>query len=153
MRRLSVIFASCCGAGYAPLAPGTAGAAVGLVLVFLLKGEPFYLYAGAAFVLFFLGVKASTVSEEAFGEKDSPRIVIDEAVSMMITMASLPLNAFTVVTGFVLTRFLDIVKPFPAGRLQRLRGGWGVMMDDVVAGVYSNLLLRIVWFLWIEKGL
>ena len=142
MRKAAVIFATCFGAGYAPLAPGTAGAAVGLIPVFLLARWPF-LYCAATAVLFFAGVASSSVAEEEFGEKDSPRIVIDEAVSMLITFAGMPLTGFAVAGGFVLNRLLDIFKPFPAGRLQKLGGGWGVMLDDLASAIYSNIFLRI----------
>ncbi len=149
MKKLSFLLATCCGAGLAPLAPGTAGAAVGLIPVLILCRWPIP-YTIAALVLFFMGVRASTVMEGSLGEKDSPRIVIDEAVSIMITFAYLPLTGAVILVGFILNRFLDIVKPFPAGRVQTLKGGWGVMMDDFVSGVYSNLILRLIWILYLK---
>lgn len=141
-KRLAVLAATCGGAGYCPFAPGTAGAAVGLVPVLLLSAHPLA-YAAAAVALFAAGIAASSAAEREWGRKDPPRIVIDEAASMMITFAGLPLSPWTVAAGFALNRVLDIVKPFPAGRMQDLRGGWGVMMDDAVAGLYANLLLRL----------
>lgn len=147
MRKTALLLATCFGAGYAPLAPGTVGAAVGLIPAVALAGWPLA-YAGAACLLFFLGVRASTIAGEILGEKDSPRIVIDEAASMMITLAGLPITGLTVACGFVLNRLLDIVKPFPAGRAERLNGGWGVMTDDLVAGIYSNILVRLILYIW-----
>lgn len=151
MKKLAILAATCCGAGYAPCAPGTAGAAVGLIPVLLLSGRPLVLAAAAA-ALFLAGVAAGTAAEKAFGEKDPPRVVIDEAVSVMITFAWIPLTAWTLVTGFVLNRVLDIVKPFPADRIQALRGGWGIMMDDLVAGLYANLAIRLGLALLALKG-
>jgi len=143
MKKLALLVASCGGMGYAPFAPGTVGAAVGLIPVFLLVRHP-ALYGVTVIVLFFVGVYASTIAETVLGVKDSPRIVIDEAVSTMITFAFLRLTVAGVIIGFILNRVLDILKPFPARSIQSARGGWGVMLDDVVSAVYSNLLLRLI---------
>jgi phosphatidylglycerophosphatase A len=145
VKKLAVIIATCFGAGYAPLAPGTAGAAVGLIPTLLLAPWP-VIYFLAAAVLFFTGVAASGVAEAEFRENDSPRIVIDEAASIMLTFAGIPLIGWTIIAGFFFNRFLDIVKPYPAGRVQRIAGGWGIMLDDLVAGIYSNLILRIALY-------
>jgi len=141
LKKLAVVLATCFGAGYAPFAPGTAGAAVGLVPVYVLAPWPAG-YCGAAGLLVCVGIAASGVAAASCKEKDSHRIVIDEAASIMLTFAGIPLAWPVVLTGFLLNRALDIVKPFPAGRAQRLPGGWGIMLDDVVAGVYANLFLR-----------
>ena len=151
MRNLYLRLATCGGAGFAPLAPGTVGAAVGLIPVLILNEWPL-IYLVIACVLFFLGVKASSLAEEKFGERDSSKIVIDEAVSIMITFIGHSITLPTICIGFIANRVLDIVKPFPAGRAERLSGGWGVMMDDLVAGVYSNLILWVVWYLWLKNG-
>lgn len=144
MKKAAILFATCFGAGYAPLAPGTAGAAAGLLPVLILARWP-WIYGIVAVFLFLAGVWASSIAEESFGQHDSPRIVIDEAVSAMVTFAGLSLTPMTLFLGFVLNRFLDIVKPFPAGSVQRVGGGWGIMLDDLVAGIYSNIILRIIW--------
>lgn len=143
---MAILFATCFGAGYAPLAPGTAGAAAGLLPALLLARWP-WIYGIVAAFLFFAGVWASTLAEEEFGEHDSPRIVIDEAASAMVTFAGLALTPMTLFLGFILNRLLDIVKPYPAGSVQRAEGGWGIMLDDLVTGIYSNLLLRIIFHL------
>jgi phosphatidylglycerophosphatase A len=150
VRKIAVIIATCFGAGYSPVAPGTAGAVVGLLPVLILSGWP-WIYGLVAALLFFVGVWASGVAEEAFGRHDSPRIVVDEAASIMITFMGLSLTPMTLFVGFILNRLLDIVKPFPAYGAQRARAGWGIMLDDLVAGIYSNVILRIalavvVWF-------
>ena len=143
MKKIAILFATCFGAGYAPLAPGTAGAAAGLLPVLILAQWP-WIYCSVAVLLFLVGVWASGIAEEAFGQHDSPRIVIDEAASAMVTFAGLSLTPLTLLIGFILNRLLDIVKPFPAARIQRVGGGWGIMLDDLIAGIYSNLLLRII---------
>jgi phosphatidylglycerophosphatase A len=143
MRKIAIIIATCFGAGYSPLAPGTVGAAVGLLPVLILVGWP-WLYGLGTVLLFFVGVWASGMAEEAFDRHDSPRIVVDEAASIMVTFMGLALTPMTLFIGFILNRLLDIVKPFPAYGAQRARAGWGIMLDDLVAGIYSNILLRII---------
>ena len=143
MRRIAVIIATCFGAGYSPLAPGTVGAAVGLLPVLILAGWP-WIYGLVAALLFFVGVWASGVAEEAFGQHDSPRIVVDEAASIMVTFMGLALTPMKLVIGFVLNSLLYIVKPFPAYGAQSAKAGWGIMLDDLVAGIYGNLLLRLI---------
>lgn len=143
MHRLAMAVATCCGVGRCPVAPGTAGAAVGLLPAVLLAPWPI-LYAAATVALFFAGVAAGTAAEKALGEKDPPRVVIDEAASVMITFAFVPLTAGVLLAGFILNRALDILKPFPAGRSQALPGGWGIMVDDLFAGIYANAALQLM---------
>lgn len=143
MRKAAVLLATCFGAGYAPIAPGTVGAAVGLIPTLLLAPWPLAYCFGAALLLL-TGVAASSAAETALGQKDSPRIVIDEAASIMVGFAGVAITWKILLCGFVLNRFLDIIKPFPARRLQELSGGWGVMLDDLVAGLYVNFILRVL---------
>jgi phosphatidylglycerophosphatase A len=149
VRKIALALATGLGAGYSPFAPGTAGALLAAALYWVfpdpslgLGGIPLLLVVVVAG--FFLGVWASEHAEKAYGH-DSGRIVIDEIVGMWIVMLWVPKTWKLLVVGFLLCRFFDIVKPFPAGRSQSLRGGWGVMIDDVVAGVYGNLVLQVVW--------
>jgi phosphatidylglycerophosphatase A len=143
MKRFALILATCGGAGYAPFAPGTVGAAVGLIPVLLLARHP-ALYWGTLVVLLLAGVWASTIVETVVGEKDPSIVVIDEAVSTMLTFAWIKITVAGIIIGFILNRVLDIVKPFPAGSLQNASGGWGVMLDDVASATYSNLALRLI---------
>jgi phosphatidylglycerophosphatase A len=135
--------ATCCGLGYAPYAPGTVGAAAGIIPVYLLCGMP-SLYLAVTVALFVIGLVASTKAEIYLDEHDSSKIVIDETASMMVTLFLHPFTVPVVCIGFVLNRLLDIVKPFPAYRAQNLAGGWGVMCDDLIAGIYGNLLLFLL---------
>ena len=149
MRALITLLSTGCYVGYTPRAPGTAGSVLGIGLVWALTGPlglplPYYLLATAA--LFLLGVWVSSRAEPLFGH-DGPKIVIDEITGVLIVFTGMPLDLYTVVAGFVLFRVLDIWKPFPCDRMQRLPGGLGVMMDDAVAAVYTCLLLLLAGWL------
>lgn len=136
------------GAGYSPIAPGTAGSAVGLVLFVAVHRLP---AAGqiAAVVLGFLGgVVAATATARAVGRKDPGLVVWDEVIGMWASLALLPLTPGTAIAGFLLFRIMDIVKPYPARDLERLPDGWGIMADDLMAGLYANLLLRAGLAAW-----
>jgi phosphatidylglycerophosphatase A len=131
------------GAGYAPVAPGTAGSLVGLVLVFLVHNRSLILYTVVVLTVFALGVHAADCMERATGEKDNRRIVIDEIAGMLVAGFLLPSDPGYWIGGFVLFRVLDVMKPFPARWVeQNIVGGWGIMLDDTVAGLYANLILQ-----------
>ncbi|MEK6683344.1 MAG: phosphatidylglycerophosphatase A [Nitrospirota bacterium] len=133
------------GAGYAPAAPGTAGSLVGLVLVFLIPSRSLILYTAVLLAVFALGVYTADRVERATGEKDSRQIVIDEIAGMLVVGFLLPSGAGYWIGGFILFRALDVLKPFPAGWIERnVVGGWGIMLDDTVAGLYANLILQCV---------
>lgn len=133
------------GAGYAPVAPGTAGSLVGLVLVFLIHTRSLIFYMAVLLALFALGVYTADRVERATGEKDSRRIVIDEIAGMLVVGFLLPSGAEYWIGGFILFRALDVLKPFPARWIERnIVGGWGIMLDDTVAGLYANLILQCV---------
>lgn len=142
--RLILLIASGFGAGYLPPFPGTYGTLVGMgvyILLILLKVEPLeYIIVVAG--IFFLGVYTSTKAEIIVGTKDSSHIVIDEILGYLLTMFLIPLSFKTLVISFFINRFLDITKPFPASKIHQLKGGWGVMFDDVVSGIYSNLVMQ-----------
>jgi len=134
--------ATAAGAGLAPVAPGTAGAAVGVVAYLLLAGLGPWLYALATVALLSLGVRAADAAERFYGRKDDGRIAIDEVVGQLLALAPLalpgmPSGWFPVVTGFVAFRVFDVWKPAPARRAEQLGGGAGVMLDDAVAGALA----------------
>jgi phosphatidylglycerophosphatase A len=97
-------------------------------------------------LLFAAGVWAGTTSERYFGGIDPGPIVLDEVVGMLITLAFIPVGLPGALIGFLLFRLFDVLKPFPAGRLERLHGGLGVMADDAMAAIYANLALRAVQY-------
>jgi len=101
-------------------------------------------------VLFLVGIWAGTTAERYFGGIDPGPIVIDEVVGMLITLAFIPVGLSGALVGFFMFRVFDVIKPYPAGRLERLHGGLGVMADDAMAAVYANLSLRAV--LWALPG-
>lgn len=146
LKKFGVLFtATGAFAGYFPIAPGTAGSVVGLFLVWLLRGHSAVLLIFLALVLGFLGVWAGTEAGKLFKQADPSRVVIDEIVGMLITMIGIPVSGFTLVFGFLLFRFFDVWKPVPANILeQRFKNGWGIMLDDVMAGIYGNIILHLV---------
>lgn len=149
MTRLAVFIATVGYCGYFPVAPGTVGSAAGLVVYLLVwwTQSPVVEVALIA-LLFAAGIWAGTTSERYFGGIDPGPIVLDEVVGMLITLAFIPVGLSGALIGFLLFRLFDVVKPFPAGRLERLHGGLGVMADDAMAAIYANIALRLV--LWVR---
>ena len=149
MTRLAVFIATVGYCGYSPIAPGTVGSAAGL-LVYLLVWWAQWPFFEAALILalFAIGVWAGTTAERYFGGIDPGPIVLDEVVGMLITLAFIPVGIPGALIGFVLFRLFDVLKPFPAGRFEKLHGGLGVMADDAMAAIYANLALRLV--LWVR---
>ncbi|MBD3305849.1 phosphatidylglycerophosphatase A [candidate division KSB3 bacterium] len=133
-------------AGYAPVAPGTMGTVVAVPVYWLLMKLGWAPYLIVSLTLFWLGIQGADRIELATAQKDSGIIVIDEIVGYLITMLFLPERGVLVVVGFFVFRLLDILKPYPIRRLDRAPNlkGFGVMMDDVLAGVYGNIILQLV---------
>ena len=138
--RLRLALATGLGVGYAPLAPGTAGSLVGLLLVALswrLGGSAILLAIFA--IVLALGLWSSAVAEPHFGRRDPGPVVVDEITGQLLSLLFLPPTAGSLVAGFLLFRLFDIVKPYPVRRLESLPGGSGIMADDLMAGCYANL--------------
>ncbi len=132
--------------GYAPKAPGTAGSLFGLFLYWAIpESKSVYSLAGIV-LIFFTGVWAANQVEKETRVQDNQIIVIDEIVGMLITVVLFKKTLIWLVVGFLLFRFFDIVKPFPAKSSEKIPHGWGVMMDDVIAGIYSALWLRLSYY-------
>jgi phosphatidylglycerophosphatase A len=144
--RAALVIATALGAGYAPLAPGTFGSAVGLLL-WLVLPDVHWLQVLAIAAISVVGAWSGSVAEEHFHRRDPGQVVVDEVAGMMVTLAFNPLPSLAwAAAAFVLFRAADIVKPFPVDRLERLPGGIGIMADDLAAGVYANLALRLgIW--------
>jgi phosphatidylglycerophosphatase A len=154
--RLAILLATVGYVGHFPVAPGTAGSAAALVLYALVRlaGSP-ALDVAAIGVLFVAGCWAGSEAERHYGRTDPGYVVLDEVVGMLLTLLFVPVTWVGALVGFLLFRLFDIVKPFPARQCERLHGGLGIMTDDVVAGIYGNLALRlIVWLLarWSVAG-
>jgi phosphatidylglycerophosphatase A len=145
MVSVALAFATVLGVGYVPFAPGTFGSAAGLVLWLFLPPSA-TAQAIAIAVLFAVGSWSGTVAEKHFGTRDPSAVVIDEVMGMLITLFMNPVGWAGACAGFLLFRIADVIKPFPADRLERLPGGVGVMADDAMAAVYANLVLRVLLF-------
>lgn len=130
--------------GRAPKAPGTAGTVAGVLLYLAMSGLSAGVYGALCAALFFIGVGTAGRAETLLGRTDHPSIVIDEIAGFLLAMLLVPATWYSVAAAFVLFRFFDIVKPFPLKRIQSLRGGLGVMLDDIGAGIYTNSILQIV---------
>jgi phosphatidylglycerophosphatase A len=143
--RAAVFLATGFSVGNIPFAPGTLGALLGIPICFGLAelGRGGSIAGIAAFV--FLAIWIAGRAEQVIGKKDDPAIVIDEVAGMVVTLAGLPLTPLNLAVGFAAFRALDVIKPFPARRIDRqMAGGWGVVLDDVVAGLYCNIFLRVI---------
>jgi len=144
LRKIGFNFiATFCFVGYLPLIPGTFGSLAGVALFYLFKADILYCGLALAFLLV-LGFLASPKIERLLNKKDPGCIVIDEVCGMLIALSFMPLDIKIVVLGFMFFRILDMLKPYPAGLVQEIRGGAGVMGDDIVAGVYTNIILQLL---------
>ena len=140
--RLGLAIATSLGVGYAPIASGTWGSAAGLVLWALLPADT---TTQAVWIvgLFIVGSWAAGVTERYYGRTDPGEVVVDEVMGMLLTLFMTGVGWTGAVAGFLLFRLFDIVKPFPARRLEHLPGGVGVMADDAMAAIYANIALRV----------
>jgi phosphatidylglycerophosphatase A len=142
-KQLVLGLATCGGVGYLPVMPGTWGSLAGLPLWWLLSHLGFWGYALACLVLMAVSVWASGVAQEYLGP-DHPAIVLDEIMGLLIALAGIPFSWQWLLIGFALFRLLDILKPFPIKYGEKLPGGWGVVMDDVAAGLMTRAALGVV---------
>jgi len=137
-----------CGVGYLPLAPGTFGSLVGVGIFWLLVRVNPLVIIVAILAVTFAGIWAGSRVEQVSGRKDPGKVVVDEVAGQMIALFPLTLfgrwSTGAVILSFILFRFFDIVKPYPANRLQDLDGGMGIMFDDLVAGVYGAVVVSII---------
>lgn len=148
---IALTIATGLGLGYCPFAPGTVGTLLGIVLFFLIQGSRLSLPAGlvTAVGLFLAGVWASQAASKIFPEKDSRKIVIDEVTGCFIFLLFIPYVKWCIITAFILYRLFDIWKPFPARQSEDLPGGWGIMTDDLIAGIYTIIATNII--VWLKE--
>lgn len=149
-RRAAILLSTFGYIGYVPIVPGTVGSLGGLVLYWLLyaAGPGWFQTAlvAAIVTLFASGVWSATIAERHFGGIDPGPVVIDEVAGMLMTLAFVPVGWGAAIVGFFVFRLFDIIKPYPAARLERLPGGLGVMADDAMAAIYANVALRgLLW--------
>jgi len=136
------MYATGLGTGYSPFAPGTVGTLLAMPLVYLFDFFSLpWLYISATVMIFFTGVYASTIAEKYFGRKDPGHVNIDEIAGYLAFMFFLPFNWKTVILGFFIFRLMDIIKIPPAKFFEKFSGGWGIMLDDLIAAGYTLLIM------------
>jgi phosphatidylglycerophosphatase A len=146
--RLAVFLATVAYCGYFPVAPGTVGSAAGLIVYLLVRWAHSRVFEVALIVaVFVVGTWAATHAERYFGGIDPGPVVIDEVLGQLVTFAFIPVGWHAAIVGFVLFRIYDVIKPYPANRLEKFHGGLGIMADDAAAGVYANITLRVLMWL------
>ena len=144
LTRFFIFIATGLGAGFSPIVPGTMGTLLAIPFYYFVSPIPSPLYELTLVAFFFFSSWISDQAERYWGKKDDRRIVIDEVMGFLVTMLWIPRSPLFIVAGFILFRFFDILKPFPIRRLERVRSGFGVVLDDVLAGIYSNIALHLV---------
>lgn len=153
MKRICLLLATGMGLGYSPIASGTVGTVWGLLIVWgidSLPGLTLTAYIIVSAVLVFVAIPICDVAEKVLGKKDDGRIVADEYLTFPICMIGLPVTPLVLGIAFLSNRFFDIWKPPPARQLQRLSGGLGVVIDDVLAALYSLALNHVVYALFLR---
>jgi phosphatidylglycerophosphatase A len=152
MRLVALALATVGGVGYISFAPGTFGSLVGLLLWWLLPASVSVQLPLIA-AIFVAGSWSGSVAEQHFAATDPAPVVIDEVLGMLVTLFLNPVDWIGAILGFLLFRVSDIIKPFPANKLEQLHGGVGVMADDLMAAIYANLALRAILALshWIMR--
>ena len=151
MRRAAVALATAGGVGFTPVAPGTAGAAVGVVIYLMVSGWSIQAQLALLLAIVVIGVWASTETERHLNVEDPGQVVIDEVAGQFVTLIATGASGLGVAIGFGLFRFFDIVKPPPVRQCEAWHGGTGIMADDVMAGIYGHLALRTL--LWAIPGI
>ncbi len=146
--KLITFLATGFGSGLAPFAPGTAGTLVGVLICLLCLPLPWHMRLLIVIALSALSIYVADQAEKIYQKKDDQRIVIDEIIGLQITMLPVAINVLNLCAAFALFRIFDIWKPFPIKNLQELPGGWGVVIDDIAAGIYAGLVLWLLVYLF-----
>jgi len=132
--------------GYFPIASGTIGS-IAAIVIYLIPGfEQLFIIIPSTLLLIFYGIFVGTKFEGQYG-KDPAECTIDEVVGTWISVVALPKTLWIIVTAFFVWRILDIIKPPPARNLERLKGGLGIMFDDVVSGIYTLIIMHLIVYL------
>ena len=146
--KLITFLATGFGSGLSPVAPGTVGTLAGVVVCLLCLPMPWIMRLIIVLALLALSIYVAEQAEKIYQKKDDQRIVIDEIIGLQITMLPVAINILNLCVAFVLFRIFDIWKPFPVKNLQGLPGGWGVVIDDVAAGIYAAAALWLLIYLF-----
>lgn len=137
--------------GYVPKIPGFFGSLGGLLFYFMVRHN-FVLYIGTLIVLTIAAFLIINKAEAIYGGKDAKRIVIDEAVGMMLALFLIPAKPFAIFLTFILFRLFDVLKPFPIGWAERQKSPLGVVLDDIIAAVYANISVQALCILAMKSG-
>lgn len=129
--------------GYIPVASGTFGSLAALIIYLIPGFENLWIISPAILIIFIYGVFVSGKFEKVYG-KDPAECTVDEVVGTWIALIALPKTILIIITSFFIWRALDIIKPFPARTSEKLSGGWGIMMDDVISGIYTLIILHLI---------
>ena len=156
--RLALVIATGFGVGYSPIAPGTVGSFVGILLILLLSrwqligGQRVFVNWLVVAVIGAVGIWAGSRAEAVLGKRDPPQVVIDEIVGQLLTFGLIFRNPrlTLLLLGFLFFRFFDIAKPFPIRSLERVPLGFGIVLDDLAAGFYASLLLVLIDRYWLS---
>jgi phosphatidylglycerophosphatase A len=140
-KKILFLIATGLGSGYSPVIPGTAGSLLALLLIYFIPLDDI-IWLAVVIIFFVIGLWSSNVVEKET-EKDPKIVVIDEIVGQWIALLFLPKILWIYLAGFILFRLLDILKPFPIMEMEEFEGGTGIMLDDVVAGIYTNVALNL----------
>ncbi|MEJ5306100.1 MAG: phosphatidylglycerophosphatase A [Ignavibacteria bacterium] len=148
--RIKLFFATGFFTGYFPFASGTVGSFLAILFYLFIPGfdEP-YLLVPLILLFLVIGIYTSDFAEKVYGI-DPPQVVIDEIVGMWFTMLFVPKTFLLAAIGFVLFRIFDIIKPCPARQSQDIKGGLGIMLDDLIAGFYSLIILHLILLIFPE---
>jgi phosphatidylglycerophosphatase A len=144
MKTIARPIATFFGAGRYPFAPGTFASFLAVwIYKFFVSRWPWPWQIGTIAILFFVGVWAAGLLAAQLGQKDPRSVVIDEVCGQWVAFLFVPSSWAFLAAGFFLFRLFDVIKPFPIRRLERLPGGWGIMADDILAGIYASALLQL----------
>ncbi len=150
MNLLARIISTGCGIGYFPFAPGTMGALAALIIYWVTPQPGHIQFIVTIVAVTLIGIYAASITERELTAKlgsergkDPKIVIIDEVIGMLVSLIAVPKTTKFLLLAFVFFRIFDIIKPFPARRIEELPAGWGIVFDDVIAGIYANLLIQI----------
>lgn len=144
MNRIAIWLATVGGLGHAPIAPGTFGSAAGILIYWLTRHWSTPAQLAIIAVVSIVGIYVSTLAATHFGREDPGQVVIDEVAGQLVTLAFTGAGVAATIAAFFIFRVLDIIKPYPANRFERLHGGLGIMADDLMAGVYGCVIVHVL---------
>lgn len=144
VNKIIIFFSSIFGVGYLKYVPGTFGSLIGFLLWMLFVPNRYIFQIFLLIVVFVISVLFSSIAEAIYNKKDDQRIVIDEVVGSWFSIAFLPKALIILFFGFLLFRIFDIRKPLFIKKLQKLKGGFGVTLDDITAGIFVNIILQVI---------